>query len=150
MLSSNAIRVISKATTKDNIFNELGLIAHRAYGLKARYVSSTLLQREGEYSSALGRGVAVPHCRFPEVQNTLGLFIRLAKPVDFKSRDRIGVDLIFGLLIPDSLPEVEHLKNLAHLARTLRDAETQARLRSTEQRWLIHTILSEASKLEAA
>jgi len=150
VLNQNAVRVISKETAKDNIFHEIGLIAHRVYGLKARYVCSSLLRREGEYSSAVGRGVAVPHCRFPEVKKTSGLFIKLAKPVDFKSRDRLGVDLIFGMLIPEDLPEVEHLKNFALLARTLRDPETQARLRSTEQRWLIHTILTEASKLEAA
>lgn len=150
VLSRSAVRVISKESTKDDIFQEMGSVAKRAYGLKARYISHALLQREGEYSSAVGRGVAVPHCRFPEVEKTSGVFVKLSKPVDFKSRDRLAVDLVFGLLIPEDLPEVEHLKNFALIARTLRDPETQARIRCTERRWLIHTILTEASKLEAA
>jgi len=33
VLNQNAVRVISKETAKDNIFHEIGLIAHRVYGL---------------------------------------------------------------------------------------------------------------------
>ena len=112
VLSRSAVRVISKETTKDDIFHELGIIAQRVHQLKARDVYSTLLQREGENSSAVGRGVAVPHSRFPDVEKTTGLFVKLAKPVDFKSRDMLGVDLIFALLIPVDLPEVRAPKEL--------------------------------------
>ena len=70
------------------------------------------------------------HARFAGVSHVLGLFVRLEKPVDFKSINRQPVDLVFALFAPKSAG-AEHLKALARVSRTLRSEAVCAKLRST-------------------
>lgn len=87
-----------------------------------------LLARERLGSTGLGHGVAIPHGRFKDVGQAIGVFIRLEEGVDFDAVDGEPVDLMFALMVPEESTE-EHLQLLASLAEMFSDAAVRERLR---------------------
>jgi PTS system nitrogen regulatory IIA component len=69
------------------------------------------------------------------------LFARLERPIDFESLDGQPVDLIFLLLAPESAG-ADHLKALARVARLLREPETVARLRESNDADAVYAVLA--------
>ncbi|BCH21136.1 hypothetical protein MesoLjLb_09210 [Mesorhizobium sp. L-8-3] len=70
-----------------------------------------------------------------------GMFVRLARPIDFDAIDDIPVDLVFLLLVPADGGK-DHLNLLAAVARQLRSPEVLKKLRqagSAEACWAVVT-----------
>ena len=79
-------------------------------------VIDALAARERLGCTGLGHGVAIPHGRVDFISEPIGAAITLDKPIDFDAADGEPVDIVVGLLIPES--EVDgHLKILANLAK---------------------------------
>jgi PTS system nitrogen regulatory IIA component len=149
LLIPTAVRVQSQLTSKKRLFQELGEVAAQAYGLPAAGVVDGLQEREALGPTGVGHGIALPHARLEEVDRIVGVFLRLERPLDYDSVDRQPVDLIFALLAPrDS--GVDHLKALALVSRTMRDAAVVAKLRANADPAKLHAILTEAKAPQAA
>ncbi|HEY1412050.1 MAG TPA: PTS sugar transporter subunit IIA [Rhodopila sp.] len=99
--------------------------------LRAETVEAALLAREQLGSTGLGGGFALPHARIEGLSGYLGLFMRLAKPVDFVAIDDKPVTLVFVLLIPFE-SAVPHVAALAAISRRFRDAALVANLRAAK------------------
>jgi PTS system nitrogen regulatory IIA component len=89
--------------------------------LKPEMVETALLAREQLGSTGLGTGFALPHARIEGLNAYLGLFVRLAKPIDFDAIDGKPVRLVFVLLIPPETA-ISHVAALAAISRRFRDA----------------------------
>ena len=76
---------------------------------------TSLIAREKMGSTALGHGVAIPHCRMKGCDKILGGLFSLDQPVDFESPDRSETKLLFVLVVPEEETS-EHLSVLAMLA----------------------------------
>jgi PTS system nitrogen regulatory IIA component len=100
-------------------------------GLRAEAVEAALRAREQLGSTGLGGGFALPHAGIEGLGSFLGLFMRLAKPVDFDAIDAKPVSLVFVLLIP-SEGAVAHVAALAAISRRFRDPVLAARLRAAK------------------
>ena len=61
----------------------------------AEQLFSNLIAREKMGSTALGHGVAIPHCRLKGCANILGGLFSLEQPIDFESPDRSQTSLLF-------------------------------------------------------
>lgn len=72
-------------------------------------------ERESRFSSAVGRGVAVPHARLPHLEKPLIAVGRFAKPVPFSAPDNAPVRLLFLILTPAATP-VAQLRILGRIA----------------------------------
>lgn len=92
-------------------------------------VFDALLARERLGSTALGDGVAVPHCRLPGCTQTIGLLLALAEGIDFDAPDSKPVDLLFVLVVPQEATD-EHLQLLGRIAGMFNDSATRASLRA--------------------
>ncbi|TYB88640.1 PTS sugar transporter subunit IIA [Oceaniovalibus sp. ACAM 378] len=149
ILDPSAIRVVSSMTSKKRLFQELAEIGHSVHGLHAHRAVEALMEREGLGPTAVGHGIALPHARLDEVDSVRGIFMRIEKPMEFDSADRQPVDLIFALFAPTDAG-VEHLKALALVSRTLRDAALCAKLRANEDPAVLHALLTEAPTKKAA
>lgn len=88
--------------------------------LEVSQVYAGLLERERLGSTALGTGVAVPHCRVEGLNEPLGCLITLASPIDYDAPDGAPVDLFFVLLVPPDAAQ-EHLDLLAEVAGRFSD-----------------------------
>lgn len=149
VLTAGSVRVLAQLTSKKRLFQELGDIAAQSYGLNAGVVVDGLQERESLGATGVGHGIALPHARLEDLPRIVGVFVRLEKPLDYDSVDRQPVDLIFGLFAPKD-SGVEHLKALALVSRTMRDAAICAKLRANTDPAKLHAILTEARTPQAA
>ncbi len=94
-------------------------------------VYTQLFAREKLGSTALGGGVAIPHCRVAGCEQPLGCLVTLASGVDFDAPDSRDVDLLFILLVPEEATQI-HLDLLAEIARRFSNAQYCAGLRGAE------------------
>lgn len=140
----SAERVVSgtAVTSKKKALEELSnLLAAGAPNLGANEVFNSLTSREKLGSTGLGHGVAIPHGRVAGVDRSVGAFMRLKHPVDYDSHDGNPVDLVFGLLVPQTATEA-HLKHLAAVAEMFSDDAFCAKLRSAQDNASLYALLS--------
>lgn len=149
ILKPEAVRVVTAASSRKRLLQEFGDLASSAYGLSASRVVEALQDRENLGPTGVGHGVALPHARLNDIDSVLGAFILLEKPVDFNSVDRQPVDIAFALFAPEEAG-VEHLKALARVSRSLRDASICAKLRANQDAGTLFAILTEDDKVQAA
>lgn len=149
ILNPQAVRVVGQLTSKKRLFQELGEMAAAAYKLNPAAAIDGLQEREGLGPTGVGHGIALPHARLEDLQGIVGVFLRLEKPLDYDSVDRQPVDLVFGLFAPKD-SGVEHLKALALVSRTMRDAGICAKLRANTDPAKLHAILTETRAPAAA
>jgi PTS system nitrogen regulatory IIA component len=149
ILAPQAVKVVASTSSKKRLLHDLSDLAFAAYGLPAAETVEALMERETLGPTGVGNGVALPHARLPGVESVVGAFILLEKPIDFNSIDRQPVDLAFALFAPEDAG-VEHLKALALVSRTLRDAAVCAKLRANPDAATIYAILTEAQSVQAA
>lgn len=149
LLIPAAVRVVGQMTSKKRLFQELGEMAAQAYGLNAATAIDGLQERESLGPTGVGKGIALPHARLVGLDRITGIFLRLEKPLDYESVDRQPIDLAFCLLAPKD-SGVEHLKALALVSRTMRDAGICAKLRANADPAKLYAILTEAKAPQAA
>ena len=149
ILLSNAVKSIASCTSKKRLFHDIGEMAETCYGLKPSAVIDALIDRENLGPTGVGHGVALPHARLAGVDNVKGIFLRLEKPLNFDAVDRQPVDLVFALIAPENAG-VDHLKALALVSRTFRDASICAKLRANSDPVTLFTILTAVGSSQAA
>jgi nitrogen PTS system EIIA component len=149
LLKPAAVRVASHATSKKRLFQDLADIAMSVYRLEPAETVNALQERESLGPTGVGHGVALPHARLEGLDRVVGVFIRLERAMDFDAVDRQPVDLIFALFAPKD-SGVEHLKALALVSRTMRDAATCAKLRSNDDPATLYAVLTESRSTQAA
>ncbi|WP_424178142.1 PTS sugar transporter subunit IIA [Yoonia sp. TsM2_T14_4] len=149
ILLSNAVKSIASCTSKKRLFHDIGEMAETCYGLKPSAVIDALIERENLGPTGVGHGVALPHARLAGVDDVKGIFLRLEKPLNFDAVDRQPVDLVFALIAPENAG-VDHLKALALVSRTFRDASICAKLRANSDPVTLFTILTSVGSSQAA
>ncbi len=149
ILQPEAVKSLSQVTSKKRLMQEVAELAHAVYGVGAAKTQDALQERESLGPTGVGHGVALPHARLHGLDKVRGLFLRLDKPMDFDAVDRQPVDLVFALLAPEN-NGVEHLKALALVSRTMRDADLRAKLRANTDPVILHALLVGAQSIKAA
>jgi len=149
LLVPGAVAAGANITTSKALFQQLGQVAEREYGLSATEVVDRLTERERLGSTGFGGGVAIPHGKIDGLTKVVGLFIQLAQPVDVKAIDDLPVDLIFCLLSPPDAGS-EHLKALAQVSRWLRDRAFVAKLRGAGSADAIFALFAASEARDAA
>lgn len=149
ILKPGAIKVIGQLTSKKRLFQEIADVAGVSYGVDPALAFDGLQERESLGATGVGHGIALPHARIDALANIIGVFVRLERPMEFESVDRQPVDLIFALFAPKDAG-VDHLKALALVSRTMRDAAICAKLRANTDPAKLHAVLTEARANHAA
>ena len=117
--------------SKKRVFERAAEAMGAALSLSSETIYRALLAREKLGSTAIGEGIAIPHCRINECSEAAGCLVTLQEPIDYGSADGQDVDVIFVLLVPEEATEA-HLKLLAALARSFSNAEVRDRVRQTQ------------------
>jgi nitrogen PTS system EIIA component len=141
LLQPDAVLPSLHAQSKKQVLQEVSATAARLTELSEREIFDTLLQRERLGSTGVGQGVAIPHGKLRTLDRLVGVFARLARPVDFDSLDDQPVDLVFVLLAPEGAG-ADHLKALARIARILRDPAMAQKLRTAQDASGLYAILT--------
>jgi len=149
ILVPSATKVMGHLSSKKRLFQELGELVSAAHGFSAALAIDGLQERETLGPTGVGNGIALPHARLHGLDRIVGVFMRLEKPIDYESVDRQPVDLIFALFAPKN-SGVDHLKALALVSRTMRDAAICTKLRANNDPAKIFAILTESRAPQAA
>jgi nitrogen PTS system EIIA component len=142
-LTPDRVVLDMRARDKAHLIGEIARdFARLVPALKAETVETALLAREQLGSTGLGAGFALPHARVEGLGAYLGLFARLAKPIEFDAIDGKPIQLVFVLLIPFE-SATSHVAALAAISRRFRDPELVARLRKAETQVAAYGVLTE-------
>jgi nitrogen PTS system EIIA component len=128
-LSATDVILDLKAPNKRAALQLLATEAASRMGRPEDEILEALQARERLGSTALGRGVALPHAQIGGDPDPVALFARLGRPVDFEARDEEPVDLVILVLWPEASPE-GFLPALSDTCRSLRDEQVRHKLRA--------------------
>lgn len=95
--------------------------------INSKDVFNCLLERERIGSTAVGHGIAIPHCRVGEITEPMGCLLTLENSIDFNSVDDKPVNIIFALMVPEE-NHSEHLELLAQIAELLDKNEVREKI----------------------
>lgn len=139
------LRVTNKKQALQEIAKRAGLLT----GIPDRRIYDILSERERLGSTGIGRGIALPHGKLPELTGLCGVFARLDRPIPFEAVDDNPVDLAFCLLAPAEAG-AEHLRALALVSRLLRDPAVCQKLRGTDNPDALYALLTDRTESNAA
>ncbi|MFK7764196.1 MAG: PTS sugar transporter subunit IIA [Roseobacter sp.] len=149
LLKQEAFKVLTSPSSKKRLLQDISELSEQAYGLDSDLVLDALLAREALGPTGVGNGIALPHARLTDLEDVVGVFVLLDKPIDFGSVDRQPVDIAFAIFAPEDAG-VDHLKALALVSRTLRDSSICTKLRANRDPATLYTILTAAQSEQAA
>jgi PTS system nitrogen regulatory IIA component len=149
LLAPEAVVAALVVPNKKALFQQLATLAGKLVEIDPRVVVERLGDRERLGSTGFGGGVAIPHGKIEGLERVVGVFARLAQPIDFNAIDDMPVDLVFLLLSPPDAG-VEHLKALARVSRRLRDRAFVAKLRGAGSEDALYALFATGETRDAA
>ncbi|WP_312946871.1 PTS sugar transporter subunit IIA [Superficieibacter sp.] len=116
-------------SNKKEIFQFLARHAvAQGWATDADKIEADFWARENQYSTGFENQIAIPHAKTANVARAGVILIRLRQPIDWESLDALPVQIIFGLLVPESGAKVLHLKIINSLASQIVDDEFREKL----------------------
>ena len=121
------------AASKKRAIEQIALkLAESIEGISAEDLFSKLINREKMGTTAIGDGIAIPHCRLDGINEITGALFTLEQPVDFQAFDSTQVSVLFVLLVPTDEVD-QHLQVLAMLANRFESSEYREGLLGSNQ-----------------
>lgn len=147
MLAPERISFETEPAGQKQLFERLGGLLAAATPVRPAQIAMALAGREKLGTTGFGGGVAIPHGRVAGIDASVAL-LRLRQPVDWLAVDGLPVDVVVALV---TSPEAGagHLRALALVGRTLRDAQFVAKLRGADSADAIWAILHAAERRAA-
>ncbi len=120
------------ARTKDDVLRGIGKMMYDAGKVKnlKQYIDG-LYEREQEFSTGIGNGIAIPHCKSDCVREAAFTLVKLNNPVEWETLDGRPVDYVIMLAAPNTSDNV-HLKMLSRLAEKLMDDDFREGLKKAD------------------
>ena len=130
MIDEKLVSFDFNARTKDDVLKGLGQMMYDAGKVNDlnKYIEG-LYKREAEFSTGVGNGVAIPHCKSDCVREAAFTLVKLKNPVEWETLDGRPVDYVIMLAAPNTSDNV-HLKMLSKLAANLMDDDFRESLKS--------------------
>ncbi len=108
--------------------------------IQKQEVFTGMLDREKLGSTALGNGIAVPHCRLDNLPQPVAAVLGAATGIDYDAPDHKPVKLFFSLLVPGR-SQGEYLHLLAGLASRFQDPRCiKALMKSQNQAQIVRAL----------
>ena len=118
LLPVGQVLVPMTATSKDVAIRELLALLPLDGEEERSLVYASVMQRETELSTGIGRGVAIPHGKTTAVSRHVCAFGVARHPVDFGAMDGLPCRIFF-LCVSNPKQSLEHVRVLAQVARVL-------------------------------
>ncbi len=117
------------AASRDDVVKQLSdyIVSQRVISDPVE-ITDAILEREKLMSTAIGKGIALPHCRLQSVTQPYVICALLHQSVDWQAPDKHPVDLVFLVVTPMENPEV-YLQNLRTISTTLKATKFHSGIR---------------------
>ena len=131
------------AQNKREALAAIASLCAESHGLPPAPLLRALWRREQAASTALGRGVAIPHARIEGVEHPLTLFVRIRRPIAFNAPDGQPVSDLYAIFVPIESDYEAHLKLLARVAEMFSDSDLRAHVSAASTPVIAHSIFAE-------
>lgn len=144
LLTPSRIRVPLQAQSKEGVLRELvQFLVGRDGEDRVGDVFQAILERERQFPTGIGYGVAVPHGKTPALANLIAVAGTSPVPVPYETVDGEPVRLFFMLAGPESLAGA-HVKALSRISRLVRREPVRVQLLSARSPEEFYRSLCEA------
>ncbi len=134
---------IDASNKKEAITQTVELMKQSGAIKNANKFLDAVFERESLGSTAIGKGMALPHARTENIDQITITFVRLAEGVDFGASDKQPVNLIFLLGTPFKAVS-EYLGVLSKLSKILKEDKVRKSLLKAQSAAQVRTIFEEA------
>ncbi|SFD30237.1 PTS IIA-like nitrogen regulatory protein PtsN [Pseudoalteromonas denitrificans] len=142
-LSKDCTKAAVLFHSKKRILEYISQVAHQKLPeLSEHEILNSLLKREKLGSTGIGKGIALPHGRLSNIEQTLAILVVNEEPIAFDAIDDRPVDIFITLLVPDVQCQT-HLKTLAAIADKLKDKQFCKKLRNAQSDQNLYDIIAD-------
>jgi len=146
IIEKDMIQLNVSFSSKQDVFHTLSkLLENKKRISNLDSFVEDLWKREFLGSTGFGEGLAIPHAKSSFVKVPSVILARLSSGLDYQSIDNSLVTLIFLIAVPEGKTNL-HLEMLSKIAKLLLDESTRERLKVTDSKEEILSILDELNK----
>jgi mannitol/fructose-specific phosphotransferase system IIA component (Ntr-type) len=113
------VPALAETTREEALRRIVHLVAEKGFIRNEEEIFARLMERESIQSTAVGNGIAIPHCFSDEIADLLIVVARAPQGIAFDSFDGEPTRVIF-LLMGNREGHGLHLKALARIARLIK------------------------------
>jgi PTS system nitrogen regulatory IIA component len=143
-LNNQTIVAELESNDKEGILKELAKpLVSKENNIDLNLLIEKLIEREKLSSTGIGDGIAIPHCKYRNIDGILMSFGKSTKGIDFDSIDKSPVNFFFLLVAPDTPKAAgEHLRTLAKITRMLKSDDFKNLLMNAKTKQEIYKVIS--------
>ena len=141
ILNQENIYFLHNINNKKQLLNEISLIAETNTHVSRKEIFSLLLKKEKIENTGVGFGIALPNIKLSIIKKSIGIFLKLSKPINYNSIDNEPVDIIFFLISPTNDIPI-YLNELAHISRLLTQKKTLQNIRAALDKETVYAIIT--------
>ncbi len=137
-----------KAGDRDGVIAELVSALYKVGRLgkgNCEEIIKTVIKRENEASTGMGKGVAVPHVKHKVVKDVVATIGQSSVGIDFSSLDKQPVYSVILIISPVDNPD-KHLQVMESVFKHLQEEKFRKFLRQSEKAEEIEDLLREADE----
>ena len=137
-----------KAKDRDGVIAELISALDKAGRLekaKCQDIIKAVIKRETEASTGVGKGVAVPHVKYPKIKDVVAVVGQSSTGIDFSSLDKQPVYSVILLISPVDNPD-KHLQAMENVFKHLQQEKFRKFLRQSQTVEQIEDLFREADE----
>jgi len=135
-----------KSRQRDDVIRELVTALCKSGKItkdSAETITKTVIKRENEASTGIGKGVAVPHVKCPKIKDPIAAVGCSSDGLDFSSLDKQPVYSVILLISPADNPD-KHLQAMETVFRNLQKDDFRRFLRQAQSAEEIQEIIQDA------
>jgi len=149
IMVADAIVPELKGAKRDEVIVELVEALAAAGGVprgSVQEIAASVLKRESQATTGIGKGVALPHAKLKGIKRPIGTIGRSASGIDFAALDSKPVYSVILLLSSPDGPD-EHLQAMETIFKHVQREMFRKFLRQSETREAIVDLIHEADEL---
>ena len=141
IISLSNIFLLHNINNKRQLLNKVSKILEDQTNFSKEVILDLLLKKENNENTSIGSGVALPNIKLSDIEQSIGIFLKLNKPIHYNSIDNEPVDIILFLISPKSDFPV-YLNELAYISRFLTKKKTLQNIRAALDKETIYAIIT--------
>ena len=141
IINQSNIYFLHNINNKKQLLNEISLIAETNTQVSRKEIFNLLLKKEKIENTGVGFGIALPNIKLSIIKKSIGIFLKLSKPINYNSIDNEPVDIIFFLISPTNDIPI-YLNELAHISRLLIQKKTLQNIRAALDKETVYAIIT--------
>ena len=141
ILSQERVVFINHTSKRDALVELSQVLATAPQVKNASELTQEILKREDLMSTAIGRGIAIPHVRLSSVTDLVMAVGVCKKPLeDYQTLDDQSVSLLFMIAAAYNQHSY-YLKTISHFSARLKDSDLRAALTTSSSEQEIYSLL---------